>query len=421
MTHPGSFRLRARPPYVPRMRNRRHTRPRRPGLLILGFLVAGQACVRVAPPVPGDRPSAISPAVLEAHRGDGADPYVRIGVLNTKLLPFSGAGSRAEVIAARILGSDLDIVALSEVFSETGRSRLVELLGESFPHRVEYIGSRKLHRFDSGLMVFSRLPLLPIPRAVPHETRRVRGRTAAGSDPDSVAGFVRFTEFGDCARSDCWAAKGVGYVRVATAEAHEEASRLHLFFTHMQASYGSDDARRQLETAGVRSGQRSEMAEFIDAVAGSDLERGEQALLVGDLNVDGSADITGGVPALTAAVADERQRMLDELAPAFPAGVSDTWRDHGPSEDPGLTFPVRKPSVRFDYVLVSPPADDGGPCVMSIRRAWGLDVRRAPGTIDVSVERRVTDHVGLVVDLLPRSGPCGPLADATGDGSLGAR
>lgn len=396
-------------------------RSRRAGLAILGCLAAGQACIRVAPPVPGDPVPAISPAVFEAQRRNTSDPAVRIGVLNTRLLPFSGAGGRAELLAARILGSDLDIVALSEVFSETGRSRLAELLGEAFPHRVEYIGSRKLHRVDSGLMVFSRLPLLPIPPTVPHATSRVRGRTTAGSDPDSVARFVRFTEFDDCATHDCWAAKGVGYVRVAAGDGKVNAPGLHLFFTHMQASYGSDDARRELETAAVRSEQRSEMTEFIQAVAGPGLARGEQALLVGDLNVDGSADITGGVERRTALVGDERTRMLEELAPAFPAGISDTWRDHGPSGDPGLTFPVREPSVRFDYVLASPPVDDGGPCVRSIRRAWGLDVRRAPGSIDVSVERRVTDHVGLVVDLLPGSGACTPLADGSEDRALGAR
>ena len=393
----------------------------RAGLALLVCLAAGQACVRVSPPVSGGLSSVTSPSIVEAQRRDAADPIVRIGVLNAKLLPFSGAGSRAELLAARILGSDLDIVALSEVFSETGRSRLVELLGEAFPHRVEYIGSRKLHRFDSGLMVFSRLPLLAIPSTVPHATRRVRGRTAVGSDPDSVARYVRFTEFDDCARSDCWAAKGVGYVRVRTDDRSVSEPGLHLFFTHMQASYASDEARRELETAAVRSGQRSEMAEFIEAVAGSGLERGEQALLVGDLNVDGSADITGGIERRTALVGDERTRMLDELGPAFPAGISDTWRDHGPYGDPGLTFPVRRPTVRFDYVLASPPADDGGPCVRSIRRAWGLDVHRAPGSIDVSLERQVTDHVGLVVDLVPQSGRCTPLADASEDRSLGAR
>ena len=142
---------------------------------------------------------------------------------------------------------------------------------------------------------------------------------------------------------------------------------------------------------------------------------------MGDLNVDGSADITGGLERRTAVVGDERTRMLDELAPAFPAGISDTWRDHGPSGDPGLTFPVREPSVRFDYVLASPPAADGGPCVRSIQRAWGLDVHRAPDSIDVSLERRVTDHVGLVVDLGPGPGSCTPLADASEDRALGAR
>jgi len=48
-------------------------------------------------------------------------------------------------------------------------------------------------------------------------------------------------------------------------------------------------------------------------------------------------------------------------------------------------------------------------------------VRRAAGSIDVSLERRVTDHVGLVVELLPRSGSCRPLAEASKDRAPGAR
>jgi endonuclease/exonuclease/phosphatase family metal-dependent hydrolase len=339
---------------------------------------------------------------------------VRIGVLNTKMLPFSSAGRRAEVMAERILAGDFAAVALSEVFSETGRNRLVELLGESYPHRIEFLGSDELHRLDSGLMLLSRYPLLAIPDTVPDRTHRVRGSVVSGTEPDFAAGFVRFAEFGDCARFDCWAAKGVGYVRLDL-----EAGPLHLFFTHMQASYGSDDERGERQTAAVRAKQRKEMAAFVTRVAGAELERGESALLVGDLNVDGSADLTGGIGKRTALIGDEREAMLAQLGRAFPHGLSDTWREHAPSDDPGLTFPVRSLNVRFDYVLASLPPAEPGLCVGQIRRAFGLDMRRAPTAALIDAERQVTDHVGLVVDLLPRSAACPIVASRDSAGSEG--
>jgi endonuclease/exonuclease/phosphatase family metal-dependent hydrolase len=365
----------------------------------------------MTPPLTDLQVAELSPDSMQAAASGREEATLRVGVLNTRMLPFSSAGRRADLLAARVLAGDFDIVSLSEVFSETGRSRLVELLEESYPHRVEYIGSRELHRLDSGLMLFSRLPLRSIPDSIPHRTVRLRGEISTRTEPDSLASFIRFAEFDHCARADCWAAKGVGYVTVDIG-----SGPLHLFFTHMQASYGGDDESWELETAAIRSRQRLEMAHFIRSVAGSGLRLGEQALLVGDLNVDGSADITGGVERRTALVGDERARMLRELSGAFPAGLSDTWRDFGPPGDPGLTFPVRSLNVRFDYVLASLASGVEGFCVDELRRAFGLDASRGEDAIDIAEERRVTDHVGLVIDLRPNANGCGPLAGAARDG-----
>jgi hypothetical protein len=339
---------------------------------------------------------------------------VRIGVLNTKMLPFSSAGRRAEVLADRILAGGFTVVALSEVFSETGRNRLVELLGKSYPYRIEFLGSDRLYRLDSGLMLLSRYPFLAIPDTVSDRTHRVRGSVASGPGPDSAAAFVRFAEFDDCARFDCWAAKGVGYVRVDL-----EHGPLHLFFTHMQASYGSDDERGERQTAAVRAKQRTEMAAFVTRVAGAHLDRGESALLVGDFNVDGSADLTGGIARRTALIGDERAAMLEQLGSAFPHGLSDTWREYAPGDNPGLTFPVRSLRVRFDYVLASLPPVEPGLCISQIKRAFGLETQRAPTAVAIDAERQVTDHVGLVVDLLPRSAACPTVASRDSAGSRG--
>ena len=360
--------------------------------MTLGLLALG-ACVRAPAPLPSVDVAAVlatRPAPASRERD------VRVGFLNTKMLPFSSAGRRADVIAARILAGDFAIVALSEVFSETGRERLVELLGPVFPYRVEFLGSRKLHRLDSGLMLLSRLPLSTLGDSIPFQSLRVRGSTEAGSEPEQAAKFVRFVEFDDCASKDCWAAKGVGYVR-----AEVSARPLHLFFTHMQASYGSDDEAGQRETLAARASQRNQMASFIEAVAGDGLRRGESALVVGDLNV----------------AEDERSEMMSQLSDPFPFGLSDAWTVHGPPGDPGLTFPVRNLSVRFDYVLASLPVSGTPLCVNSIARAYGLDTRSTPESVDIAAEQNVTDHVGLVVDLGLEESPCSGsrLADRGGN------
>ena len=356
--------------------------------ILLGLIVVG-ACFRT----PGPLPPVEALSVAMRHPGPASsEPQIRVGFLNTRMLPFSSAGSRADVIASRILAGDFAIVVLSEVFSETGRERLVELLGAVYPHRVEFLGSAKLHRLDSGLMLLSRVPLFLIEGSARFQTHSVRGSTELGSEPEQVTGFVRFVEFEDCASMDCWAGKGAGYVR-----ADLWGEPLNLFFTHMQASYGSHDEAQRRETVEARASQRAQMASFVEAVAGEGLLRGENALIVGDLNVDVSA---------------ERSEMMNQLSIPFPFGLSDMWADHGPPGDPGLTFPVRNPSVRFDYVLASLPDTRAPLCVSTISTTYGLDTRRLAGDADISVERRVTDHLGLVVDLARATDGCSQVASA---------
>lgn len=350
--------------------------------ILLGLVLAG-ACIRTPAPLPP-----VEFTLVETGQQESASSgqVVRVGFLNTRMLPFSSAGSRADVIASRILAGDFAIVVLSEVFSETGRDRLVELLGTLYPFRVEFIGSRKLHRLDSGLMLLSRVPLSTIEGSPQFQTQRVRGNTELGSKPEQVAGYVRFVEFDDCASADCWAGKGAGYVRTDLS-----GRPLHLFFSHMQASYGSHDDAARRKTVAARKSQRAQMASFIESVAGEGLLRGENALVVGDLNVD-----------LTA----ERSEMMSQLSRPFPFGLSDVWTDHGPPNDPGLTFPVRNPSVRFDYVLAS-LADTTTPlCVGTMSTTYGLETRTPVRDADISAERQVTDHLGLFVDLEQSASTC---------------
>jgi len=247
-------------------------------------------------------------------------------------------------------------------------------------------------------MLFSRLPFEAIPDSVPGAPEsleaRVEGRRGSGAP-------VRFLEYGACARVDCRVAKGAGYVRLRVA-----GRPLHLFFTHMQAPYGSDPPDGERETAEVRSRQRRELAAFVRAVVGPSRIARENVILIGDFNVDGSADLTGGVSRRAEAVGDERSRMMEELGAVFPRGLVDLWRAWRP-DDPGLTFPVRDLATRFDYVLASLPDPVADLCVTRIRRAFGLDPRIPTDAADIERERDLTDHVGVIAGLAARPGaPC---------------
>jgi len=323
---------------------------------------------------------------------------IRIGTLNTKLIPFTGTEARAETLAARILAADLDVVALQEVFSEAARADLRTALGAEYPWSVDRLGSGRPFRSDAGLMLFSRLPFEAIPDSVPGAPAALEARVAGRRTSEAP---VRFLEYGACTRVDCRVAKGAGYARLRVA-----GRPLHLFFTHMQAPYGSDPPEGERETAAVRSRQRRELAAFVRVAVGPDRLAGENVILVGDFNVDGSADLTGGLSPRTEVVGDERGRMMEELGAVFPRGLLDLWRAFRPGA-PGLTFPVRALATRFDYVLASLPDPAADLCVTRIRRAFGLDPRIAADSADIERERELTDHVGLIADLAARPGaPC---------------
>jgi endonuclease/exonuclease/phosphatase family metal-dependent hydrolase len=363
----------------------RHTRP-------AGALAAVLLAACAHPP-----PAALAPPSVTA---------IRIGTLNAKLIPFTGTEARAETLAARILAADLDVVALQEVFSEAARADLRQALGAAYPWSVDRLGSARLLRADAGLMLLSRLPFEPLPDSVPGAPAALEARVAGR--PTSEAP-VRFLEYGACARVDCRVAKGAGYVRLRVA-----GRPLHLFFTHMQAPYGSDPPDGERETAGVRSRQRRELAAFVRGAVGPERLARENVLLVGDFNVDGSADLTGGLPRRTEILGDERSRMMGELGAVFPRGLVDLWRASRPGEA-GLTFPVRALATRFDYVLASLPDPAADLCVTRIRRAFGLDPRIPTASADIERERDLTDHVGLVVGLAARPGA--PCIDPEGAGS----
>lgn len=164
---------------------------------------------------------------------------------------------RAYRIAKGILRTDVDVVVLDEVFDEKARTQFINSLSPTFPYYVSQIRGA-LHAEvdfdtlaapvvwnvqDSGLMLFSRWPFVPL---------SLTGRLAPASDVDitaggtsldnSVAQVLAWTDFEDeCSMPDCLAYKGAGLVRVQMPN----GDVFTVVFTHTQASYGTPTSSPQ--------------------------------------------------------------------------------------------------------------------------------------------------------------------------------
>ena len=315
---------------------------------------------------------------------------LRIGTFNAQFLPHLPSNTRrAAVLAERIRGAEYDLLVLTEVFSGRARRVLLERLADAYPWNVQYIGSRRIVREDSGLMLLSRLPFEPLPTSPYAAHPRIRA-SASGHAPDWP--HVWFVEYRGCASSDCLAGKGAGYVRLRFAD-----RPLNVFFTHMQAAYDYHGPRRHARTRRIRRAQLHQMADMIRAALTDGRAAEENTVILGDLNVDGVRSGNGSL-----AHGEEWKEMLATLHQLFPGGASDVWDRHAPVTDAGHTFPAWQPNARRDYVILS-AADQQSPLQVQ-HVSLDHDLARPEGTAN-----HLSDHVGISVDLnLPQSG-CHPL------------
>jgi endonuclease/exonuclease/phosphatase family metal-dependent hydrolase len=330
---------------------------------------------------------------------------LRIGTFNARFLPHLPSNARrARVLAERIRAGGYDLIALTEVFSGRARRVLLEGLAGEYPWNVQYIGSRRLVREDSGLMLFSRVPFDALPATAPNGRLRVRA-CANGTAPDRPP--VWFVEYSECASSDCLAGKGAGYVRLRHA-----GRPLHVFFTHLQAAYDYHGPRQHARTRRVRTSQLRQLAALVQAALGPEGDRAANAVILGDLNVDGVRSTTGAVQSGDGA---EWRGMMELLNGCCAPGLVDVWDGHAPFADPGHTFPSWSPSARRDYVLLS-AADPVRPlAVHQVSLAHELARPNDNGDF-------LSDHVGICVDLNLHQTGCQPLdahiVGEVGDGIL---
>jgi hypothetical protein len=252
---------------------------------------------------------------------------------NVQMLPWAGstaqaqtndAEERADRVADAIFAiPPIDrpqVIAFQEVFDEDGRSRLVDRLGTTWKHMVKQVHSGGVIE-DSGLMLFSTLPFLPL--------------STGGNFYEK---FFAPAEAGD----DTKASKGVAIVQVGAP-----AEITTIAFTHLQASYNAEDEHRD-----VRRKQLDIVHDALQAVAGDDWRN---VILVGDLNIRGDSG----------AVSDEWATIFDFPGPKLTQKLQDGWRvfmhPPGPPKDvdPGYTEINLSTGDqhRFDYVCVSKPVN----------------------------------------------------------------
>jgi hypothetical protein len=275
---------------------------------------------------------------------------------------------RARAVARAILDLPVreqpDIVAFNEAFSETARPVLIRQLKAKYPHiidKLEHPGPDIEE--DSGLMLFSELPFLPLPGGGDHVYKAFPG--AAGSDAK--------------------AAKGVGIVRV-----NGPFEPTTIAFTHLQASYDAANT----ENADIRADQLDFIRQMLLDLADGNLQHYANAVIIGDLNIKGDPDDTSG----------EHNLVFSNAPNTFGADFDDGWRVsmHPPGDltdyDPGYSqrdTPTLQPN-RFDYQCT--------------RQDANVDIGLIPHHMSTPLRlpSEVTDHWAVLAHL-HRIGPnCAP-------------
>jgi len=207
---------------------------------------------------------------------------------------------RALEIAAGILRANIDVVALNEVFDEDARDALHDALSPHFPHVVKKVDralsfevgsggdSGPISVFnvqDSGLMLFSKFPFEPLTDtghlAPDGDVEIISAGTTLDNDVDRIVAFHDYTD--QCAMPDCLGAKGTAMVRI-----RKSADEIfNVAFTHLEASYDSDDARQAEARFLNRASQLSVGHQVVEESLTDQQALTEKTFFMGDLNVKG--------------------------------------------------------------------------------------------------------------------------------------
>lgn len=267
-------------------------------------------CAPVDPAPTGAPVRVLTANVAALPNTAGLAPTLGFSSCHTDWLGDADYECLANHLAEKVLASDYDIVVLNEAFDDTYQDAIFDALhGETsdgrFPYVIKkldasgWLGGWNAYN-DSGLMLFSKWPFdtrrgdeagcsdvdsnIDVIGAQYETVPISTGRGGLGSFQRSISavGFRPFdggeAEEGD----DALVNKGVGFARVVAPTGF----RYDIFFSHLQASYGSDrwdqwrDDRVQARRLQLEIAQN-----YMSCL--HDIGGAKALVLAGDLNVNG--------------------------------------------------------------------------------------------------------------------------------------
>jgi endonuclease/exonuclease/phosphatase family metal-dependent hydrolase len=187
---------------------------------------------------------------------------IKILTLNLFLRPPGIHTNKSDYKDLRVLyflkhfSKEYDIICLQEVFSTLNRRRRhIKQVGKSQGFLYTHEGPNcKIilgELTDGGLLILSKFPIL--------ETDTIKYQKSKG--PDSLS------------------SKGAIYAKIEI-----DKKIVHVFTTHLQASYNTDNYDQFIQYRAVRRHQLSQFKDFVDDKT---LFRKELVVIAGDFNIDG--------------------------------------------------------------------------------------------------------------------------------------
>lgn len=317
---------------------------------------------------------------------------------------------KATAVAAILRSGKFDVIGLSEVWDEDdGKDLLVSKLCPTYPNFVKSVDAHQVTEErpeDSGLMVFSKLPFLPLP-----------DQSFVSSDSESSLGDnsnrIAFARFSTCAGDDCLASKGAVMVRLS----HPSSGRiLNFVTTHMQAN--DESAVRLQQMQDIRGRCESGLASFSNLITTTlglshaplaglcAWTNSEWVALTGDHNIPGEGAVRSSVhpgSAVNAAGPAEWEARLGAFSDTFATNrwaLYDPWAETTSPADVGITNDTD--DARLDYILtsrrtVTPPVTGPPPADLCVQH-----VTNPPELAGLS------DHQPVAADLNLMAPQCNP-------------
>lgn len=177
---------------------------------------------------------------------------------NLQLFPFYGdvvaiSNNRTERARniAKLIGDQYDYVSLNEIFDRDLRALIIKNMKVHYPYYVDVPGLSGTNLLSSGVVTFSKWPILKMNQLV----------------------------YNNCYEKECLANKGATYIKIQKT-VNGISQLYNIFSTHLQSAQNTSATDYYLQ---ARTKQIRELKNFI---AAQDIPFSEPVLIAGDLNVD---------------------------------------------------------------------------------------------------------------------------------------